>query len=46
MDDIYNSAQSTIANGTHNTLIPGDLYYIDYNGDGMIDAKDMVPMKT
>ena len=46
LDDIYNSAQSTIANGTHNTLIPGDLYYIDYNGDGMIDAKDMVPMKN
>ena len=45
LDDIYNSAQSTIANGAHNTLIPGDLYYIDYNGDGMIDAKDMVPMK-
>ena len=46
LDDIYNSAQSTIANGGHNTLIPGDLYYIDYNGDGMIDAKDMVPMKN
>ena len=46
LDDIYNSAQSTIANGAHNTLIPGDLYYIDYNGDGMIDAKDMVPMKN
>jgi TonB-linked SusC/RagA family outer membrane protein len=45
LDDIYNSAQSTITNGAHNTLIPGDLYYMDYNGDGMIDAKDMVPLK-
>jgi TonB-linked SusC/RagA family outer membrane protein len=46
LDDIYNSAQSKIANGGQNTLIPGDLYYIDYNGDGMIDAKDMVPVKN
>ncbi len=46
LDDIYNSAQSKIANGAQNTLIPGDLYYIDYNGDGMIDAKDMVPQSN
>jgi TonB-linked SusC/RagA family outer membrane protein len=44
LDDIYNSAQSGIVSGAQNTLIPGDLYYIDYNGDGMIDGKDMVPM--
>ncbi len=44
LDDIYNSAQSAIVNGAQNTLIPGDLYYIDYNGDGIIDSKDMVPM--
>jgi TonB-linked SusC/RagA family outer membrane protein len=44
LDDIFNSARSGITNGAQNTLIPGDLYYIDYNGDGVIDAKDMVPM--
>ena len=44
LDDIYNSAQSLITNGRHNTLIPGDLYYIDYNGDGFIDVNDKVPV--
>ncbi|MDR0713606.1 MAG: TonB-dependent receptor [Bacteroidales bacterium] len=46
LDDIYNSAQSTIASGEQNKLIPGDLYYIDYNGDGTISANDMVPVKN
>lgn len=43
LDDIYNSAQSQIPGGLHNTLIPGDLYYIDYNGDGIISPNDRSP---
>lgn len=44
LDDIYNSAQSGITGGSHNSLVPGDLYYIDYNGDGVINQNDRVPM--
>lgn len=44
IDDIFNSAKSEIAGSLHNTLIPGDLYYIDYNGDGKITPDDQVPM--
>ncbi|MGM9766967.1 MAG: SusC/RagA family TonB-linked outer membrane protein [Candidatus Cryptobacteroides sp.] len=46
LDDIFNSAQSTIASGKHNTLVPGDLYYIDYNADGVINSNDMAPVKN
>lgn len=44
IDDIFNYTQSGIVNGSQNKLITGDLAYIDYNGDGVIDGKDMVPM--
>lgn len=46
LDDIFNSAQSTIASGKHNTLVPGDLYYMDYNADGIINSNDMAPVKN
>jgi len=41
-DDIYNTTQSTWG-GT--SQIPGDIKYIDYNGDGVIDQEDKVPMR-
>lgn len=44
IDDIFNYTQSGIKNGAQNRLIPGDLAYIDYNGDGVVDEKDMVPV--
>ena len=44
LDDIFNSAQSAINNGLHDRLVPGDLYSIDFNGDGSIDLNDQVPI--
>lgn len=46
IDDIFNYTQSGIANGSQNKLIPGDLAYIDYNGDGIIDIKDSAPVQN
>ena len=45
IDDIFNYTTSGINNGTQNTLVPGDLVYLDYNADGVIDSKDQVPME-
>ena len=45
LDDIFNSAQSAVAGGSHSTLVPGDLYYMDYNADGVINSNDMAPVK-
>lgn len=42
LDDIYNGPQTNLS--TQDKLIPGDLCYIDFNGDGIIDANDKVPM--
>lgn len=44
IDDIFNYTQSGITNGSQNKLIPGDLIYLDYNGDGVINEKDMAPV--
>ena len=44
IDDIFNYSTSLINNGTQNKLVPGDLAYIDYNCDGVIEDKDQVPM--
>lgn len=45
IDDIFNYTQSGIVNGSQDKLIPGDLAYMDYNGDGVIDAKDTAPVE-
>lgn len=45
IDDIFNYTTSGINNGMQNTLVPGDLVYMDYNADGVIDSKDQVPME-
>lgn len=42
IDDIYNHARMAISSVTPNRLIPGDLVYMDFNGDGQIDDKDRV----
>ena len=44
LDDIFNYTTSRINNGAQSTLVPGDLAYIDYNCDGMINSLDQVPM--
>lgn len=45
IDDIFNYTTSNINNGPQNTLVPGDFVYIDFNGDGVIDGKDMAPVE-
>lgn len=42
IDDIFNYAQTKIGSATQGKLVPGDLVYIDFNGDGVIDTKDNV----
>jgi len=44
IDDIFNYTTTSITNGQKNRLVPGDLYYIDYNADGVIDSKDQAPV--
>ncbi|MBB6003478.1 SusC/RagA family TonB-linked outer membrane protein [Arcicella rosea] len=39
-DQLYGS---TIHNAQDNQKLPGNLYIVDYNGDGVIDAQDRVP---
>lgn len=43
IDDIFNYTQSGIVNAPQGKLVAGDFAYIDYNGDGVINEKDMVP---
>lgn len=45
IDDIFNYSTSNIKNAPHNKLVPGDLAYIDYNADGTIDSRDIVPVE-
>lgn len=45
IDDIFNGPITNISSATQGALVPGDLFFIDYNGDGIIDTKDQVPMK-
>ena len=42
IDDIFNHASMAISSVTPDRLIPGDLAYMDFNGDGQIDDKDRV----
>lgn len=44
IDDIFNYSTSIVNNGTQDRLVPGDLVYIDYNSDGVIDSKDKAPV--
>ncbi len=39
-DQLYGS---TMHNAQDNQKLPGNLYLVDYNGDGVIDAQDRVP---
>jgi hypothetical protein len=41
---IYNYGVNT--GGGNNNVIPGDYYYKDWNGDGVIDSKDNHPIAT
>ncbi len=41
---IYNYGVNT--GGGNNNVVPGDYYYQDWNGDGVIDGKDSHPIAT
>lgn len=43
LDDIYNGATPSVGIAQGN-LVPGDAFYIDYNGDGIITSSDNVAM--
>lgn len=45
IDDVFNYAQTAISGTTPSQVVPGDLVYIDYNGDGIINANDKVVTK-
>jgi len=42
IDDVFNHAQTAINGANPGGVIPGDLVYMDYNGDGMIDDNDKI----
>lgn len=42
IDDIYNYAQTSLTGVTAGQMIPGDLIFSDFNGDGIINANDNV----
>ena len=42
IDDVFNYAQTAINGTTASQVIPGDLIYIDFNGDGIINSNDKV----
>jgi TonB-linked SusC/RagA family outer membrane protein len=42
IDDVFNHAVNAIGASGGNQAIPGDLIYMDFNGDGQIDDRDRV----
>lgn len=42
IDDIFNGAQSSLV--AVDKLVPGDFAYLDFNADGVINDKDVIPM--
>lgn len=44
LDDIYNGPQPVLGIDQAN-LIPGDVSFVDYNGDGIVDGNDSVAME-
>ena len=46
IDDIFNYSTVNMNSMNQNKLVPGDFVYYDFNADGVINDKDMVPMKN
>ena len=44
LDDIFNGP-TTILGASQGTLIPGDVLFVDYNGDGQVNNDDQVAME-
>ncbi|WP_161554481.1 SusC/RagA family TonB-linked outer membrane protein [Sinomicrobium soli] len=45
LDDIYNYAAPSVG-ASRGQLVPGDLMYVDYNADGIVDNQDNVAMEN
>jgi len=45
IDDVFNYAQTAFAGAAVNKVIPGDLVFIDFNGDGILNTNDKIPVK-
>lgn len=45
IDDVFNYAQTGFAGASQEKVMPGDLVFIDYNGDGVLNANDKVPVE-
>ncbi|RAV28100.1 SusC/RagA family TonB-linked outer membrane protein [Sinomicrobium soli] len=44
VDDIFNGPNQSNGSSLEN-LVPGDVLFVDYNGDGISDTNDKVPME-
>lgn len=42
-DELYASTMWDVNDGANGQKLPGNFYLVDYNGDGVIDAKDNIP---
>lgn len=45
IDDVFNGPTTNISGANQANLIPGDLFYVDYNGDGIININDLIPVE-
>ena len=45
LDDVYNYAAPSLGISKNN-LVPGDLMFVDYNADGIVDVQDQVVMEN
>lgn len=45
LDDIYNGP-TPLLGASQGSLVPGDALFVDYNGDGLLNNDDSVPMEN
>ncbi|GIZ09716.1 SusC/RagA family TonB-linked outer membrane protein [Flavobacterium sp. UMI-01] len=45
LDDIYNGPTPSLGVSQGN-LVPGDVVFVDFNGDGVVNSEDSVPMEN
>ena len=45
LDDIYNGP-TPLLGVSQGSLVPGDALFVDYNGDGLLNSDDSVPMEN
>lgn len=45
IDDVFNGPITKVSGVNQSSLIAGDLFYVDYNGDGVINTNDLAPVE-